>query len=85
MTDEGERFLVLRFTDRERIKEFYQVLEDSGFLDNVNKVGGEEKAGKVPRKDKSEGSSKNGSYWSDLGMSHYDDKGAEKISRVVDR
>lgn len=75
--DSEERFLILKFSDQENLKEFFSLFQDSG-LGKLHKVGSDPD-GRNNKKKKNNGGNKK-TTWSSLGLKSYDEKSAEKTS-----
>lgn len=75
MSSSDDRLVILRFSDSDELKEFYNLFKDSG-LGSLVKVGDDgdysnnkEKSGKETK-------------FSELGLSKYDEKSSEKPSLI---
>lgn len=82
---QDEKYVVIRFTDKEKIDKFYKMLRKQGLTDNLDTVTGDEQ--KAEEK-KNGGSDKvTESQWSDWGANQYDENQSEGVNdfRVVQR
>jgi len=75
---EDERYLVLKFSDSKRLKEFYKIFKEheSGELVKV----GDDPDGRNMQKKKNK--YRQESMWSDIGVPKYDKKNAEKTELI---
>lgn len=76
---DDERFVILKFSDQDNLKEFFQFFKSSGLGDLV-KVGSDPD-GRNNQKKKNNGKNK-ATKWSNWGLKSYDEKNQEKPSLI---
>jgi len=78
-SDSDERFIILKFSESEELKEFFSLFKESG-LGSLVKIG-DDPDGRNNQKRSNNGSDKS-TKWSDWGMENLDEKNSEKPSLI---
>lgn len=79
MADDDERFLILRFTDQEELKEFYQIFTDTD-LGELHKIGNDPDGRNKKKSEYNDGNKP--TLFAKWGLEQYDQKKSEKPSLI---